>query len=296
MTEKVLIIEDNVRGAEILRQMFQLLGYEVRLAPDGEEGGKAMFEFRPDCVLLDVMLPRKSGYLLCREMKTNPETAHIPVILLTARNLAADIAWGYDCGADSYICKPYEPKALEETVARLIRESREGFRALSWTGLPSAEAVHLEIRDRRGRSEPLALIEARFPDRPVEVYCLKYGSAQFRELIASCAQILPRLLKSRFPGALCGQDGANTFLVLSPAEVAQAIRSSITSVFNAAAAAYYDPQEIHRGGILYRDPTTGQEELVPLMRLSVREQYPSCEGSRDLQAVPSPKKNVSSAG
>lgn len=295
MCEKVLIIEDNLRGAEILRQMFQLLGYEARVASDGEEGGAAIAEFRPDCILLDVMMPKKNGYLLCREIKSSPDTAHIPVVLLTARNLAADIAWGYDCGADAYICKPYEPRALEETVDRLIRESREGFHALSWTGLPSAEAVQREMRARMERSEPVALIEAQFPDRSVEVYCLKYGSAQFRELIASCAQILPRLLKSRYPDAMCGQDGANTFLVLASANAAQAIRASITSVFNATAAAYYDREEIHRGGIRYRDPSTGAEELVPLMKLSVREQYPSCEGSRDLRPVP-PPKSLSSAG
>jgi twitching motility two-component system response regulator PilH len=286
VSEKILIIEDNTRVAEVLSQIFQILGYTTHVAHDGEEGSQAFASFQPDLVLTDVVMPKKNGYQVCRDIKADPRTSGTPVILLTARNLKEDVAWGYDCGADAYICKPYEPKILEETVARLIRERRDGSHSLSWTGLPSAEFVYAELVKREGAAEPVALFEASFGEQSSEVYCMKYGSAQYRELILSCSQLLPRLLKTRSPESICGQDGTNTFLVLLPAKDAPAVRSAITSVFNATAAAFYERGDLIQGFIAYSNPETGQKERIPQMKLEVREHYPSCEAERNLRSVP----------
>lgn len=295
MSERILIVEDNVRAAEILRQIFLILGYEIQVAHDGEEGERYLELYHPDLVILDVNMPKRNGYQVCRDIKADPATAGTPVILLTARNLKEDVAWGFDCGADAYMCKPYEPKTLEETVARLIRERKEGTHSLAWTGLQSGETVYAELMERESRKESVALFEASFDEHATELYCMKYGSAQYRDLILSCSQLLPRLLKTRSPKSVCGQDGNNTFLVLLPAEDAAAIRNALTSVFNATAAAFYERSDIIQGYIAFNDPATDQQEKVPLMKLEIREHYPSCGAERNLRPVPN-KPALASAG
>lgn len=120
----LLVVEDNREFREFLRE--QLSGqYRIIDAPDGEEGDRMAVEQNPALIISDIMMPRVDGIELCRRIKTNVQTSHIPVILLTARASDQSKAQGYDAGADSYISKPFSIDVLLTRIRKLIEQQRQ---------------------------------------------------------------------------------------------------------------------------------------------------------------------------
>src|SRR3712207_92829 len=95
-------------------------GHEVRVAGDGEEALRAVEAFAPDLVLLDVMLPRRSGYEVCQMLRERPEWRHIKVVMLTAKGRDVEVAKGMAVGADAYVTKPFSTRDLVAQVQRLL--------------------------------------------------------------------------------------------------------------------------------------------------------------------------------
>lgn len=120
----LLVVEDNREFREFLRE--QLEGqYRVITAPDGEEGERMAVGQNPNLIISDIMMPRVDGIELCRRIKTNLQTSHIPVILLTARASDQSKAQGYDAGADSYISKPFSMDVLLTRIRKLIEMQKQ---------------------------------------------------------------------------------------------------------------------------------------------------------------------------
>jgi signal transduction histidine kinase/ligand-binding sensor domain-containing protein/CheY-like chemotaxis protein/AraC-like DNA-binding protein len=115
----VLIIEDNADVRAYIRE-YLASSYEVREARDGEEGINRAQETIPDLIISDVMMPKQDGYAVCRTLKTDERTCHIPVILLTAKAGSESKIEGLETGADDYLVKPFEPKELLARVKNLI--------------------------------------------------------------------------------------------------------------------------------------------------------------------------------
>src|SRR5215470_12860413 len=112
----ILIVEDERDLTTLLRYNLEKEGYRVIEAHDGEEGLLVLNEERPDLVLLDWMLPQVSGIEVCRRIRTRPDTANLPIIMLTARGEESDRIRGLDTGADDYLHKPF---SLAELLARI---------------------------------------------------------------------------------------------------------------------------------------------------------------------------------
>ncbi len=121
----VLIVDDDPDLVETVAMLLESKGYEVGKAYDGIEGEQSIKKRRPDVVVLDVMMPRKDGYKLCKELKSNKLTQDIPVILLTAVGEAVSTttythAEGMSTEAEDFIPKPVDAKTLVEAVERLL--------------------------------------------------------------------------------------------------------------------------------------------------------------------------------
>ena len=119
--EHILIVEDEEDIAELLEYNLNRQGYQPESVGTGEEGLQLAREALPDLVLLDLMLPKLSGLEVCRSLKADPETAKIPVIMLTAKGEEEDIIAGFDAGADDYVTKPFRPKVLLARVKAVLR-------------------------------------------------------------------------------------------------------------------------------------------------------------------------------
>ena len=120
MAKRALIVEDDSNIAELLRLYLGKDGFEVMIAPDGGKA-ESMFDlFTPDVVLLDIMLPVKDGWQVCRDIRAK---SAVPIIMLTAKGETTDKITGLDMGADDYVTKPVDVKALIARVHAVMRRS-----------------------------------------------------------------------------------------------------------------------------------------------------------------------------
>lgn len=120
MARRVLIVDDETDIAELLGYTLERGGYETRVASDGEAGIRAIGEFNPDLVVLDVMMPGLNGHQVLSRIRGNPGTADLPVILLTAKNEESDEIDGLSKGADDFITKPFSLRVLQARIERLL--------------------------------------------------------------------------------------------------------------------------------------------------------------------------------
>ncbi len=117
---KVLVVDDDPSIQRLVVLTFEMEGWDVVIADDGIAGLAAARSEAPDAILLDVMMPKMDGLSVAAELKANPDTARIPVVLLSAKAQANDLGAGMDAGADEYVTKPFDPLELLDRVAALI--------------------------------------------------------------------------------------------------------------------------------------------------------------------------------
>ena len=118
MDTKLLVVDDDSNICEILRIYFENEGYQVKCANDGVEGVSLFKIFEPDLVLLDIMMPKKDGWQVCREIR---EISSKPVIMITAKGEVFDKVLGLELGADDFIVKPFDMKELSARVKAVLR-------------------------------------------------------------------------------------------------------------------------------------------------------------------------------
>lgn len=123
-TAKLLLVEDDPSLSELLQFRFESEGYNVRVTPDGDEALMLASEDVPDLVILDWMIEGTSGIEVCRRLRRNKQTAHVPIIMLTAREEEDDRVRGLETGADDYLTKPFSPRELIARVAAVMRRIR----------------------------------------------------------------------------------------------------------------------------------------------------------------------------
>jgi DNA-binding response OmpR family regulator len=123
VAKKILIVDDEPNIVMSLEFLMTREGFTVAVAADGEEALVRMREFAPDLVLLDVMMPKKSGYDVCREIRANPDWAKVKVVMLTAKGRDTESAKGLALGADAYITKPFATRDLAAQVKHLLGET-----------------------------------------------------------------------------------------------------------------------------------------------------------------------------
>ena len=120
MNEKILIVDDDLESLQLIGMMLQRRGYKVIPASSGSEAlAKAEHE-KPHLVILDIMMPGLDGYRVCRELRSNPCTAHLPVLMFTAKTSPEDKTTGFEAGADGYLAKPVRPAELALQVEALL--------------------------------------------------------------------------------------------------------------------------------------------------------------------------------
>ena len=120
MATKILVVDDEMNICEIIRTYFEKEGYEVKTANDGIEGVSYFKMYDPDLVLLDVMMPKKDGWQVCREIR---EISQKPIIMITAKDDVFDKVLGLELGADDFVVKPFDMKELSARIKAVLRRS-----------------------------------------------------------------------------------------------------------------------------------------------------------------------------
>ena len=120
MAKRVLIADDEENIVTALEFLLQRRGYETRVAKNGDEALAEVERFAPHLVLLDVMMPRKSGYEVCQRMRGRPDWGHIKIIMLSAKGREVEVSKGVSLGADLYITKPFSNTELVAKIDGLL--------------------------------------------------------------------------------------------------------------------------------------------------------------------------------
>ena len=120
MTHKILIVDDEPNIVISLECLMKKEGFEVAVAGDGEEALAKVASFNPDLMLLDVMMPKKSGFEVCEVLRADPSKAGLLIVMLTAKGRDTEVAKGLAIGADAYVTKPFSTKDLVVRVKTML--------------------------------------------------------------------------------------------------------------------------------------------------------------------------------
>ena len=121
----ILVVDDEIPIIELIKYNLQKEGFTVLTAENGTQALNLARTEKPDLMLLDLMLPDMGGFDICRILRNDTNTAHIPIIMATAKSADTDIVSGLELGADDYITKPFSPKVLVARVKTVLRRSQE---------------------------------------------------------------------------------------------------------------------------------------------------------------------------
>ena len=158
---KILLVEDEPNIARVVAYNLEKAGYQVSVAPEGQQALEQIRRDAPALILLDLMLPGVDGLEVCRRVRADPKTARLPIIMLTAKTEETDRVVGLELGADDYLSKPFSPRELVARVKAVLRRSQaEGQPDACWRCGPLT--VDWERRLVKRRRRPLTLTPKEF--------------------------------------------------------------------------------------------------------------------------------------
>ncbi len=246
--EHLLVVDDDPFIARLLEIELVAAGFRVRVANDGQQALDLVHEEAPDLVITDVMMPHIDGFELTRQLRQDPRTAMISVIILTARGLSADKLEGFAIGADDYIVKPFDTPELLARVRGVLRRSKEQRDESPLTGLPGNGRVQEEIETRLASGDEFALLFADLDS--FKAYNDHYGFARGDQLVQATARLLENVVAEFATGApVVGHLGGDDFVIVVPPSSAALDADTIVQRFDQMASEHYDPEDLARGWI-----------------------------------------------
>jgi twitching motility two-component system response regulator PilH len=187
-TKTILVADDSPTIVEIMRFMLGNMGYEVEVATDGIEAIERTYAVQPDLILLDIEMPKMNGYQVCRLIKADRATNHIPVLILTSRDLASDRFWGLATGADEYVVKDLEDESLFERIQGLLEEGEGRERP--------AEVATQEVSEIGVLEQVNALLDSKLFQSTIvnELGSLAVKMSDFEETAAAVMDLLGKVV------------------------------------------------------------------------------------------------------
>jgi len=279
---RLLIVEDDFDISNMLKIYFSGQGYEVEVAARGSDALLKTRQNMPHLIVLDIMLPDIDGYEVCRRLRTNTRTSHIPVIFLTQKDERSDKLQGLELGADDYITKPFDIEELklrvQNAIARAERESLTDPRS----GLPSGRLIEEQLR-RIIRTTGWALMDLRI--QHFDAFKEVYGFVAGDDVLRFTAMTLNELVDSfGTPDDFIGHAGNDNFIIITTDDAAQSIRAQVKARFAEEILSHYNFMDRDQGYIL----TTGQEGeslKVPLMAIGIGTVSPSQYQFADIREI-----------
>ncbi len=262
-----LVVDDDEQVLRLVRRVLERAGFECVTVNDGHSAHDAAVEWRPDIILLDLMIGEVTGDDIMTQLRDDFRTRLVPVVVLTARDSLKDKVEHLLSGADDYVTKPFIP---EELVARLraVMSRSTTTRGLSpLTGMSGNSDILREISRRLAESERFAVL---YPDiDSFKSYNDHYGFLRGDDVIKTLATIILEVLEERNSNHhFAGHVGGDDFVILTEPTLAEAIAEDITQRFDAAIPALYDPTDRDQGWI-ESEERSGNILRTPLVSVSI---------------------------
>ncbi|HEX7432460.1 MAG TPA: response regulator [Anaerolineaceae bacterium] len=279
---RLLIVEDDSDISNMLRIFFSSQGYDVDIAPRGSEALEKTRHVMPHLIILDIMLPDIDGYEVCRTLRTNTRTSHVPVIFLTQKDERSDKLLGLELGADDYITKPFDIEELKWRVQNAITRSERESLTDPQTGLPAGRLIEDQLR-RVIRLKGWALMDMRLNhfDAFKDVYGFIAGNGALRSTAIWVGEVVDEL---GTPNDFIGHGGGDNFIIITTENAARAIRERLRTRFNSEILTHYNFMDRQQGFIMAMN-TDGQLEQTPLMTLGIGIVSPSTSMFADIREI-----------
>jgi PleD family two-component response regulator len=261
---RILFAEDDDALRRMTTQVLASAGHEVRDVPNGTAALDELRQRLPDLVVLDYRMGDPDGFEVCRRIKHDPATAHVPVLILTAQRGIEDRLGGFDAGADDYLAKPFDPRELLARVAALLRLAQRGRDRNPTTGLPGGDAIYQELERRRqlGATFAVTYFDLDF----FKPFSDRFGFAVADAAIREAAAALTTATRGR-TDAFVGHVGGDDFVLCSPPEDARRLAEDARRRFDLGLSRHLPSGAVAEGSYHGRD-REGVEREFPLTRLS----------------------------
>ena len=279
---RLLVVEDDVDIANMLKIYFTGLQYEVDVANRGSDALEKTRHVLPHLIVLDIMLPDIDGYEVCRNLRTNTRTSHIPVIFLTQKDERSDKLQGLELGADDYITKPFDIEELKLRVMGAIRRSERESLTDPRSGLPAGRLIEEQLR-RIIREENWALLDIRV--NHFESFRDVYGFVASDDVLRFTAMMIGETVDEVGTSSdFIGHAGGDNFIVITRDERAAALKQRLKARFAEEVLTHYNFID-RQQGFIQAPKSDGGVEKVPFMTFSIGVVSPSQQSFADIREI-----------
>lgn len=279
---RLLVVEDDVDIGNMLKIYFGGMDFDVDVAVRGSDALEKTKQSLPHLIVLDIMLPDIDGYEVCRNLRTNMRTSHIPVIFLTQKDERSDKLQGLELGADDYITKPFDIEELKLRVQGAIKRSERESLTDPRSGRPAGRLIEEQLR-RIIRERGWALLDAgishfgSFKD----VYGFVAGDDVLRFTSLILGEVVDELGN---PSDFIGHAGGDNFIITTTEEKAEGIKSRLKERFNQEVQTHYNFID-RQQGFVQSPMADGTPVKVPFMTMAIGIVSPSQHSFADIREI-----------
>jgi len=265
---KVLVIDDDRFMVRVISDCLEKEGFAVNGAYDFNSAMDKIYSNAPDIILLDVVLPEMNGVEICRLLRNDTRTSHVPIIMLTSKVEVEDKVAGLDAGADDYITKPFDCLELIARVKTHLRRAKQEKSFNPLTELPGNILIEEEIKKRvNDVKKKFAVLYVDLDN--FKAYNDVYGFLKGDEVIKFVAHILKKNINELGnPDDFIGHIGGDDFIAITTPSKVDTICRSVINQFDSTILLFYSKEDRKRGFIVTRD-RTNQEIKYPFMTISI---------------------------
>ncbi|MCU1377293.1 MAG: DNA-binding response regulator mtrA [Acidimicrobiales bacterium] len=267
MAESILIVDDEPAVAELVCINLEAEGYDCHVASRGDDAIQLALDLRPDLVILDLMLPGVDGVEVCRQLRKDPRTSTVGIIMLTARSLPKDRISGLEAGADDYVDKPFDVDELVARVHTSLRRARHLRATSPLTGLPGNFEIEARLDSKLADGVDFALLHVDLDG--FKSYNDHYGFLRGDRAIVLTSRVIAQAVEAvEDPDSFVGHIGGDDFVVVCTVDRAEDMARMIVTRFDDQVDDLYDAEDRAVGFIELAD-RAGQLHRRPFLSVSI---------------------------
>jgi len=279
---RLLVVEDDLDIGNMLKIYFSGMDFDVDVAVRGSDALEKTKQVLPHLIVLDIMLPDIDGYEVCRNLRTNMRTSHIPVIFLTQKDERSDKLQGLELGADDYITKPFDIEELKLRVQGAIRRAERESLTDPRSGLPAGRLIEEQLR-RIIRTSDWALIDARVNN--FEPFKDVYGFVAGDDVLRFTAMMIGEVVDELGTTSdFIGHAGGDNFIIITKADNASALKDRLRARFDEEVQTHYNFMD-RQQGFIQAPATDGTTTKVPFMTMSMGMVSPREQSFADIREI-----------
>jgi len=279
---RLLVVEDDIDIGNMLKIYFGGMDFDVDVAVRGSEALEKTKQVLPHLIVLDIMLPDIDGYEVCRNLRKNMRTSHIPVIFLTQKDERSDKLQGLELGADDYITKPFDIEELKLRVQGAIKRSERESLTDPRSGRPAGRLIEDHLR-RIIREKGWALLDARVNN--FEPFKDVYGFVTGDDVLRFTAMLIGEVVDELGSTSdFIGHAGGDNFIVITSDERSAAIKARLKERFDNEVQTHYNFMD-RQQGFMQAPAADGTTVKVPFMTMSVGIVSPSVQSFADIREI-----------